>query len=201
MWFYGWGFYALGQDDTLERRLTGQPTRSHPPPKATADDANGSFRTKSPIAASPRQAQEGGGANGSNFDARARAEAGDDGEVVIDVDHGTGERNGTDKSVAASDLGKGDNGSAGLKQRISRVLLSPNIIAVATGVVIAMIAPLQEMLFDNPRAILRPLGGAFEVGMFGVLACFPVPAAPLPHTQPRAHVAARVTKRTVSFNR
>ncbi|CAM9862901.1 unnamed protein product, partial [Hapterophycus canaliculatus] len=39
---------------------------------------------------------------------------------------------------------------------------SPNIISVTIGVVISMIAPLQEMMFGNPRALLRPLGAALE---------------------------------------
>lgn len=162
MWFYGWGFYALGQDDTLERKLTGQPARPFP-----ADDVNGSPRPKFPLAASPRQAEEGGTANSSSPDASTRAEAGNDGVVVVvDVDQGcVGEGGSTAGKVGAvSSLGEGDEGGwAGLKQRVSRVLLSPNIVAVAIGVVIAMIGPLQEMLFDNPRAILRPLGAAVEV--------------------------------------
>lgn len=161
VWFYGWGFYALGQDDTLERRLTGQPARSF-----RAEDVNGSPRPKLPPA-SPRQSEEGGTANSSSPDATARAEAGDDGVVVIvDVDEGGVGASGStaDKVAAVSSLGGDDEGGwAGLKQRVLRVLLSPNIVAVVFGVIIAMIGPLQKMMFDDPRAILRPLGAAFEV--------------------------------------
>ena len=48
-------------------------------------------------------------------------------------------------------------------QRVSVVLLSPNIVAVAVGIVIAMISPLQDVLFSDPQAVLRPLGAALEV--------------------------------------
>lgn len=41
--------------------------------------------------------------------------------------------------------------------------MSPNIIAVACGLAIAMVPPVQKMLFDNPVAILRPLGAALQV--------------------------------------
>ena len=37
IWFFSWGFYALGDDDTLELKLTGQPARSRSPPPATEE--------------------------------------------------------------------------------------------------------------------------------------------------------------------
>lgn len=62
--------------------------------------------------------------------------------------------------------GGGSNGGGRWQQARGRaweVLVSPNIIAVAVGVVIAMIAPLKEMLFENAQAVLRPLGAAVQV--------------------------------------
>lgn len=62
--------------------------------------------------------------------------------------------------------GEGSNGGGcwqGARGRAWDVLVSPNIIAVAVGVVIAMIAPLKEMLFENAQAVLRPLGAAVQV--------------------------------------
>lgn len=49
------------------------------------------------------------------------------------------------------------------RQRAWEVVKSPVILALAAGIVICMIAPLQEMLFLNPLAFLRPLGGAVQV--------------------------------------
>lgn len=51
-----------------------------------------------------------------------------------------------------------------LKHFVLNLIASPNIIAVIIGVIIAMIAPLQSMLFDNPQGVLRPIGAALEVG-------------------------------------
>lgn len=69
------------------------------------------------------------------------------------------------KAELSSSTGNGNpkTGWAGAKKRTLDVLVSPNIIAVTIGLVIAMIAPLQEMLFDNSQAALRPLGAALEV--------------------------------------
>eukprot|EP00752_Nemacystus_decipiens_P016492 g14743.t1 len=166
MWFYGWGFYALGQDDTLERKLTGQSAKSLTPP-ATAAAGHGAVSQQhdSPRDSLPRpeeRGDDGGDVRDIRSNARAVAEE-EDGVVVIDIDR---ESSNTSKALAACDAGSGHGGGegawAGFKQRASRILLSPNIIGVAIGVVIAMIAPLQRMLFDNPRAVLRPLGAAVE---------------------------------------
>lgn len=83
--------------------------------------------------------------------------------VVIDITQLTEESS----SNGSSKVDR-DERWMGFKQRALRILQSPNIIAVAIGVVIAMISPLQRMLFDNPRAVLRPLGAAFEASvLFG----------------------------------
>lgn len=174
MWFYGWGFYALGQDDTLERKLTGQPVKSLAPPTtaAAAVDVDASSQHNSPGDALPYSDERRSSGNGNRSNAQARATAvEDDGVVVIDIDELTEESSKKVVNNVALDAGKGDDGDerwAGFKQRVSRILLSPNIIAVAIGVVIAMIAPLQKMLFDNPRAVLRPLGAAFEASLGGL---------------------------------
>lgn len=172
MWFYGWGFYALGQDDTLERKLTGQAAKSLTPPTTGAEHVAVSPQHDSPRDTSSRPEERRGSGNDTRSNAQATSPAAveDNGVVVIDIDQLTRESNNTGKVEAASGAGKGDGGGgegawAGFKQRVSRILLSPNILAVCCGVVIAMIAPLQRMLFDNPRAVLRPLGAAFEASL------------------------------------
>ncbi|CAB1097057.1 unnamed protein product [Ectocarpus sp. CCAP 1310/34] len=150
MYFFGWGFYALGHDDTLERSLTGQQTRTRTPSTKTRAAARATSSTSS-------ARQEHGGVGRINA-----AEA-----VVIDIEPCTGEESsseGTTNAGGTEDGGDVSEGGpwAGFKERVSRVLVSPNIISVTIGVVIAMIAPLQEMLFDNSRSILRPLGAALQ---------------------------------------
>lgn len=155
MYFFGWGFYILGDDDTLEHKLTGQPAK----PRVIGGLSRGK-----PSHALPQQAEGGGDYRSSTSSPSERevTSAGHDSVVVIDIEP-------CDEDVS-SETCNADNGDkcggdrwAGLRQWFSRVLLSPNIIATSTGVAIAMIAPLQKMLFDNPRAILRPLGAALEV--------------------------------------
>lgn len=50
-----------------------------------------------------------------------------------------------------------------IEYRARKLLLSPNIIAVVMGIVISLIPPLQDMLFNNTRAALWPLGAALKV--------------------------------------
>lgn len=159
VWFYSWGFYALGQDDELERKLAGQATKS--PSEATTDDVEMS----SPCQIAQGDAlppQQAGGGSG-------RQSLIHDGEMVDDASRRNEGVGGTGDTAAASHAGKdgGDEGCcswAGLRRRLWRLLVSPNMIAVAIGVIIAMIPALQELLFDSPRAVLRPLGAAVEVG-------------------------------------
>lgn len=65
------------------------------------------------------------------------------------------------------DGGGGGGDSEGLweeaKHRAWALLVSPVIVAVIAGIVICTIEPLQDMLFHNPQALLRPLGGAIQV--------------------------------------
>lgn len=74
------------------------------------------------------------------------------------------------KGVGGSKLRGGTNNNGGrwkrARGRAWDVLVSPNIIAVTVGVVVAMIAPLKKMLFENPQAVLRPLGAAVQVRAF-----------------------------------
>ena len=49
------------------------------------------------------------------------------------------------------------------KHRAWSVVVSPVILALIGGIVICVIGPLQDMLFHNPDAFLRPLGGAIQV--------------------------------------
>lgn len=151
MYFFGWGFYALGHDGTLERRLTGQPART----QKSSTKASAAARATSSTS-SVRQERDGIG----------RIKAAE--SVVIDIEPCTGEESRSEGTTNYGDTSGGDDVSegdrwAGFKERVSRVLVSPNIISVTIGVVIAMIGPLQEMLFDNPRSILRQLGAALEV--------------------------------------
>ncbi|CAM9295689.1 unnamed protein product [Pylaiella littoralis] len=165
VWFYGWGFYALGQDETLEKQLTGEPTKTQTPPLAEIDIPS---HGKSSFDALPQEANAGGAGSGGITGAQARATAEVDGVVVIDIDQCREEGSNTTEVLAAPNAdesgGERDDANdwAGLKKRVWRIVLSPNIIAVAIGVVIAMIAPLQTLLFDNPRAVLRPVGAAIE---------------------------------------
>ncbi|CAM9287201.1 unnamed protein product [Ectocarpus fasciculatus] len=150
MYFFGWGFYALGHDDTLERRLTGQPART----QTSSTKASAAARATS----STSSARQGHGGIGRISAAES---------VAIDIEPCTGEESNSEETTNAGDTGgSGDESEgdrwAGFKERVSRVLVSPNIISVTIGVVIAMIAPLQEMLFDNPRSVLRPLGAALQ---------------------------------------
>ncbi|CAM9647960.1 unnamed protein product [Ectocarpus sp. 12 AP-2014] len=48
------------------------------------------------------------------------------------------------------------------KHRAWALFVSPVIVAVVAGIVICTIEPLQDMLFHNPQALLRPLGGAIQ---------------------------------------
>ncbi|CAN0061980.1 unnamed protein product, partial [Hapterophycus canaliculatus] len=152
---------ALGQDDTLERKLTGQPAKPSPETTARALESSPCRRLS---LASPQQQGEGRGGESNHPQAEAAA---DDSVFVIDVDRRNAESNNPGTAPTASDVHKdgrrrdGD-GLPGLKRRVSRILLSPNIVAVVIGLIIAMITPLQKLLFDNPRAILRPLGAAVE---------------------------------------
>ncbi|CAM9287351.1 unnamed protein product, partial [Ectocarpus fasciculatus] len=158
VWFYSWGFYALGQDDELERKLAGQATK--PPSEATT---TGDVEISSPCqiaqgdALPPRQAEGGSG----------RQSPMHDGAMGVGASRRNERVSGTGDTAAASHAGKdgGDEGCrswAGLRRRLWRLLVSPNIIAVAIGVVIAMIPAIKELLFDSPRAVLRPLGAATE---------------------------------------
>ncbi|CAN0203910.1 unnamed protein product, partial [Scytosiphon promiscuus] len=61
----------------------------------------------------------------------------------------------------------GDDSSGGgswqrMKQRAWNVVASPVIIALVAGILVCVIEPLQDMLFHNPQAFLRPLGGAVQ---------------------------------------
>ncbi len=162
MYFFGWGFFALGHDDALERKLTGQP----PNPRTQPEPAGGILPHIESRPDIPQQAQR---RIGTGSPAQERAIVGNDGVVAIDIETCTGEIDGSsfavDSPVPEEHHERDGNGPwAGLRQRIFRLLMSPNIIAVTMGVAIAMVAPLQRMLFADPRAILRPLGAAIQVG-------------------------------------
>ncbi|CAM9263937.1 unnamed protein product [Ectocarpus sp. 4 AP-2014] len=157
VWFYSWGFYALGQDDELERKLAGEETKL--PSEATTDDVEMSSPCEiaQGDALPPRQADSGSG----------RQSPIHDGAVIVGASRRNEGVSGTVGTSAASHAGKdGDDEGcfswAGLRRRLWRLVVSPNMIAVAIGVIIAMIPALQELLFDSPTAVLRPLGAAIE---------------------------------------
>lgn len=66
-------------------------------------------------------------------------------------------------ATGSEDADGGDGFRARAKQRAWNVLVSPVILALIAGIVICVIGPLQDMLFHNPDAFLRPLGGAIQV--------------------------------------
>ena len=225
--FYAWGFYALGEDDTLEVKLTGQPARpplevghaaAVPPSSASFGVQSGRESTASEdsamearmtyvgmvpdvLMASPttgRRVFDGhvqGGSGGEQVPGAQHVAVGEEGNaerslsqcdiVVLPSQpadelqrwqsrvsgHGknkskqqltaTGESNLT--SEGANDSLRGADARATAWQRVSIILTSANIIAVVAGVVIAMIGPLQDILFNDPQAVLHPLGAALEV--------------------------------------
>ncbi|CAB1097058.1 unnamed protein product [Ectocarpus sp. CCAP 1310/34] len=159
VWFYSWGFYALGQDDELERKLAGEEAKI--PSEATTDDVE----ISSPCeiaqgdALPPLQADGGSGMQSPIHD----------GAVIVGASRRNEGVSGTGGTAVASHAGEdGDDAGcfswAGLRRRLWRLAVSPNMIAVAIGVIIAMLPALQELLFDSPRAVLRPFGAAIEVG-------------------------------------
>lgn len=263
IFFFSWGFYALGDDDTLERKLIGQPARLKSLPPKTEE---GDTRTTSCKSSSDVSARTGGTEGTVSEGSTQKAAAGD--MIAIDIDvqlddslmapsnarPGHRETNGVDsaqkgcgggsgvggaddgvsdgrgehmvsdlpvaagcaandvpprsqdgiglppagtvpqgnnylaykhfapnrwrskrgnsdsstssKAVADSDAAEGGpagSGWARMRQCAVVVLVSPNMVGVAFGIIIAMISPLQRMLFDDPQAILRPLGAAIEV--------------------------------------
>lgn len=167
-YFFGWGFYVLGQDDALERKLTGQPPKPQGNPETLAGVGNKpSSRRDSPNASPPPLNIEIDG-NDKGKPGQERAAIAVDGAVAIEIEPSDERNSSEEKSTSDDDTGDGRGGGeedrwAVVKQRIRRVLVSPNIISVTIGVVISMIGPLQEMLFDNPRAVIRPLGAALQV--------------------------------------
>ena len=266
IWFFSWGFYALGDDDTLERKLTGQPARLRSPPPETeeGDKRTTSCKSSDVLARTtgtegtvsegstqkaaaddmvaidinvqlddalmaPSSARPGHrGTNGVDSAYNGGGGGGGGGEVVDGVVDGAGvdggehmvgelvvaagcaadgvpprnedsvglppartipqgknglaykrfalnrwrskrgnsDNSSSSKAVAVSDTAEGgpaDSGWARVRQRAVVVLVSPNMIGVAIGIIIAMISPLQRMLFDSPQAALRPLGAAIEV--------------------------------------
>lgn len=161
MYFFGWGFFALGNDDTLEHKLTGQMAGSRTPPEVGRE---ASPHSEACDALPQREEQRGRCIEATS--SHERAVVGGDSTVAIDIEPCTGATSSQAMSSANNDESCGVDGErswAGLRRRILRLLVSPNIIAVTIGVVIAMIPPLQKMLFANPLAILRPLGAALEV--------------------------------------
>ena len=223
--FYGWGFYAIGDERTLELNLTGHPLV---PTIAIEGPRTISSESSDNTAHSTRSPSQGGAQMTIEPDAVAvdiklespsipllstqsshRLRYGVDvshcdgdsehSEHVRQTDVGvtgefphsevcpvarTSQRQSTaglkhftkpsgfnrsqmettakGSSNAAKDL-LGDSDWAKIGRRISVVLTSPNMIAVMVGVFIAMVHPLQQLLFHNPKAVLRPFGAAFEV--------------------------------------
>ncbi|CAN0090990.1 unnamed protein product [Scytosiphon promiscuus] len=157
-YFFGWGFYVLGQDDALERKLTGRPAKTQPTLEATGGVGNDTSSRRDPPSVPPPRAMETHGNDHGDPGHESIAIEIEPCDEVISRE--------TAAAVNAAGVNVADGGvedrQVGVKQRIRRILVSPNIISVTIGVVISMIAPLQEMLFDNPRAVLRPLGAALQ---------------------------------------
>eukprot|EP00903_Cladosiphon_okamuranus_P007861 g7601.t1 len=187
MWFFGWGFHALGEDDTLERQLTGRPAKALASPTTAAENVDAPSRQSSPQDTLPRLEDRRNSGSDLRSNAETSAAAEEEGIVVIEIDRLTEEGVGTGKVTAASGAAsKSEDGDrmAGCKQRVSRILLSPNIVAVAIGVGIAMVAPLQKMLFDKPRATVgTPTVAVSTLVMAGSLVQVPTVAAATTSTQ------------------
>lgn len=159
MYFFGWGFFALGHDNTLERKLTGQLAESQTLPKVGGEVSP--HHESSDVL--PQQGEQ-RDRRVETASSRQRATAEGDGVVALDIEPCAGDSSSQAMSTANNDESCGaDGGWAALRKRVLRLLVSPNIIAVTIGVIIAMIPQLQSMLFASPRAILRPLGAALEV--------------------------------------
>lgn len=166
-YFFGWGFYVLGQDDALERKLTGRPTNPVAPPATGACVGDHtSSRRDSPDVSPPREVVYRSNDNGCPE--QESIEIAGEGKVAIEIEPCDEEIPSEAAAAVNNDVGDDrDDGvgdrRVGVKQRIRRIVVSPNIISVTIGVIISMIAPLQERMFDNPRAVLRPLGAALQV--------------------------------------
>lgn len=162
MYFFGWGFFALGHDDALERKLAGQLPNS----RALPEVGRGTLPRNEPLPAMLQQPEGHVRRSSSSSPNQDEAVAGNDEVVAINIETCTEEISGNAVDAQNPEQHGGRDGNsrwAGLKQQVLRLLVSPNIIAVTIGVAIAMVAPLQRMLFVNPRALLRPLGAALEV--------------------------------------
>lgn len=221
--FYGWGFYAIADDNTLELKLTGEAVDSRPsiegvqlpssylchgmaqtkgsPRMDTAHRAAGagvvdvhventvitllSARASHHVANGIDTAH-GDGAHGTEArQMEVGAAAGlpclhertgllppapkaEQGGVVhtfkrFATRHWRAEREINEVTSDAVGDGPSENSWASVQHRISVVLMSPNIVSVMVGIVIAMVFPLQQQLFHDPQAVLRSLGGAIEV--------------------------------------
>lgn len=163
VYFFGWGFFALGHDNTLERKLTGQLTESRARPNVVREVSRHSSESSGAL---PQQDEQ----RDRRIEAmptspQERAAAGDERGLTIDIEScagATSQATGTANNDERCGV-DGEHSWAELSKRMLCLFLSPNIIAVTMGVVIAMIPPLQRMLFANSRAILRPLGATLEV--------------------------------------
>ena len=225
--FYGWGFFAIGDADTLEIKLTGQPEVSPPSIEdaqipssehfhgmtqpevsltmdaahSTVDDgaaaidvqlgniptAPPSDRGLGPVANGTHTPQ-GEGHDERGMELR-RMEVGaigepprlQEGAEVLPQGAEATQRSMFDafkrfatglwkyrlgkctSKVASDAVENRPSGWERVQLRISVVLMSPNILSVMVGIVIAIIFHLQQQLFHNPQAVLRPLGAAIEV--------------------------------------
>lgn len=220
--FYAWGFYALGHDDTLEVKLTGQAVRTPVEPSVAGLEEGGMLNDGGAITAERTVVNSVVAVSAQVEDSMVAGPPG--GLLASDpnlVNRGSGNEyvKGVQQPVAVVDINGGivappsaeatpqmsesrvsgafatascsceytqqltmagdDNampldaakegrgGSGALarvwQQRIRVVLVSPNIIAVAVGAIIAMISSLQDLLFNDAHSFLHPLGSALEV--------------------------------------
>lgn len=248
--FYGWGFYAIGDSDALELKLTGQPEVVVSSPAVEDADmpssepshgmvqAEGSPRTDTThetasagVAAidvhlehtivTPHSARashsfadaidtaQAGGEDEDDTQARQMEVGAMEGEpprlqgvdgvlpLAAEAAQKSGFRafkrfttwhwksaRGKRTARVAPDVVEDDSPSdsdfKSIYNRVLVVLMSPNIISVMVGIVIAMSFQLQQQLFHNPQAVLRPLGASLEVRSCTAVARVAPPPSPDP---------------------
>ncbi|CAM9287127.1 unnamed protein product [Ectocarpus fasciculatus] len=185
VWFYAWGVFCFQNDNALELALTNQPAAAAPTTTA-GETAISSERKDPPHAADlPRQQSDHGNSSimkvisstsppssvtFSNSSPNRTLHPNPAGAAKVDGDRASelteGGAVGGGSGTGDVDGGGGGGDSEGLweeaKHRAWALLVSPVIVAVIAGIVICTIEPLQDMLFHNPQALLRPLGGAIQ---------------------------------------
>ncbi|CAM9804956.1 unnamed protein product [Ectocarpus sp. 12 AP-2014] len=116
------------------------------------------------------QTEHGGGGDADASEVASISRRRKENKVVADlrvIEEGNAIDGGGARGSGTGDVNGGRGGDSEgpweeAKHRAWALLVSPVIVAVVAGIVICTIEPLQDMLFHNPQALLRPLGGAIQ---------------------------------------